>query len=642
MTSFDVTRRAVAYGAFDTYTGWPAKTYTESTIKMPIFPKGSSFSVGGMGFYAQYDHTGFTSDVVADGDEIKDSFDYYYRVNTHTAYTRGTTFDYYMCDLIRLEPHHDRASTSGTWHLDSSAALTDPRYRHKSYLSAITATNIKKDDGATNAATHIMFDEPDFHWIRLFDTLAKDVVFTVSRGDCTSLLQYHKKPYAFNESCTVTITAINKATVTAVNVIEQAEQEIRHVLTDYASVAGSSFRSLDHIKNFTSKVGGVMVYGVQLELRYVRVNHDFTPTVPTVSHGHGWLEDFKAPYDTVTAYELGSTVFTATSNGAGDGTTIINTAHTQANDYWIGYTVTMLTGTCAAESCIVSAFTAASDTITLSGVGFSAQIDSGDTYQITKWAEVEDGQTLTATTTEQNYLTLTCSVSAGNKIGYVEHKLTTQLSQTACGKARLRYMTSDTNVKAKGTLIFTDGTTQDILASSSSTAFTTTAAVALTASKTVDKIRFYCNSATGTVYYDFAMIYEADFVLPDCIKIDISPPVRDAYLEAPGMLGAHIQSLGAEAATVTLTCDLDFGNWKRSGDTIDGEVFLDLSHELASSTFGDWIWLDADYVQMKVRFAGKTPTISNEGRSLAELSFIEYGNGSSTYETYTSRFGIGL
>ena len=82
-------------------------------------------------------------------------------------------------------------------------------------------------------------------------------------------------------------------------------------------------------------------------------------------------------------YRYGSTtIYTATSNGAADGTTIINTAHTQGNDYWNQHIVEMVTGTCAGETSVISDFTAASDTITLTGAGFSAQIDSGDTYRI--------------------------------------------------------------------------------------------------------------------------------------------------------------------------------------------------------------------------------------------------------------------
>lgn len=77
-----------------------------------------------------------------------------------------------------------------------------------------------------------------------------------------------------------------------------------------------------------------------------------------------------------------SSAYTATGNGAADGTTIINTAHTEADDYWNGRTVLMLSGTCVGESCLISDFVKNTHTITLDGVGFSAQIDSGDTYAL--------------------------------------------------------------------------------------------------------------------------------------------------------------------------------------------------------------------------------------------------------------------
>lgn len=80
-------------------------------------------------------------------------------------------------------------------------------------------------------------------------------------------------------------------------------------------------------------------------------------------------------------YDKGSdTVFTATSNGAVGGTTIINTAHTEADDYWNGCSVTMLTGTCAGETQLITDFDAATDTLTVDA--FTAQIDAADTYKI--------------------------------------------------------------------------------------------------------------------------------------------------------------------------------------------------------------------------------------------------------------------
>ena len=80
-------------------------------------------------------------------------------------------------------------------------------------------------------------------------------------------------------------------------------------------------------------------------------------------------------------YDKGSnTVFTATNNGAAGGTTIVNTAHTQGNDYWNGCSVTMLTGTCAGETQLITDFDAGTDTLTVDA--FTAQIDALDTYTI--------------------------------------------------------------------------------------------------------------------------------------------------------------------------------------------------------------------------------------------------------------------
>ena len=73
-------------------------------------------------------------------------------------------------------------------------------------------------------------------------------------------------------------------------------------------------------------------------------------------------------------------IYTATGNGAVGGTTIVNTAHTEANDYWNQHVALMVTGTCAGESQTITDFDAATDTLTTDA--FTAQIDSGDTYKI--------------------------------------------------------------------------------------------------------------------------------------------------------------------------------------------------------------------------------------------------------------------
>ena len=74
------------------------------------------------------------------------------------------------------------------------------------------------------------------------------------------------------------------------------------------------------------------------------------------------------------------TIFTATGDGNIGGTTIVNTAHTQANDYWNQHVAVMVSGAHAGESQTISDFDAASDTLTTGA--FTGQIMTGETYKI--------------------------------------------------------------------------------------------------------------------------------------------------------------------------------------------------------------------------------------------------------------------
>lgn len=644
MTSFDVTRLAITLGSYDSTTGWPAKLYSKSTVGMIILPRGESFNVGGMGFYAQYEYSGFTCDVIADGDEVKDASGQYYRVNSHRAVYRLNTFQYYECALSVLEPHNNRASTSGTWHLDSSDKATDPRCRHKIYLDEyLTTAAIKKDDGVTNASWRVMFDEPDFHWVRLFDVLSLDAVIMVSRGDTKALSQYNKVPYAFDETCTLKVYAINKSTVTAVNLVEQIEQEIRNALSDYAVASGSSFRSLERVKAFTDKVSGVEVHGLELTLRYVRANHDYTPSLPTVSYGTGFFDDFTTFYS--------PTIYTATSDGDAGGTTIINTTHTEADDYWNGKYVKMLTGSAAGSSAIISDFTASTDTITLAGSGFGVQIADGDTYQISTWAQTKSNITSSVPSIDDGEaIGIPIVVSANGGYTYLsypnEATATDNLSlaTNVYKYIMFRYYTSLTTgvVKAKIEAVFSDATTQTVLDYSAAESGYVFGSVALTAGKTLNHIRLYAYGVTsgdaGNVVYDFVAVYKDDFVLPNCVGAKVETPLRDAENAVYGKIGSSFGSTGAESASVTLTANLDFGNWKRTGDKIDGEVFIDIAQMLAESSDANWIWLDYDYGAMKARYTGASPSLSYSGdQNLIELNFKEY---SSPHTTYANRFHI--
>lgn len=72
---------------------------------------------------------------------------------------------------------------------------------------------------------------------------------------------------------------------------------------------------------------------------------------------------------------------TTTSDGAGDGTTLIDTVLTQGNDYWNNMAVVILSGSSIGQVRRISDFTAASDTI-LVDTAFASQIASGTKYNI--------------------------------------------------------------------------------------------------------------------------------------------------------------------------------------------------------------------------------------------------------------------
>ena len=74
------------------------------------------------------------------------------------------------------------------------------------------------------------------------------------------------------------------------------------------------------------------------------------------------------------------TIFAATGDGNVGGTTIVNTAHTQGDDYWNQHVALMVSGAHIGESQTITDFDAASDTLTTGA--FTGQIMTGETYNI--------------------------------------------------------------------------------------------------------------------------------------------------------------------------------------------------------------------------------------------------------------------
>lgn len=283
--SADVTRRTLTLGNADTVTGWYAKSFANSTIKMILQSKGASFNSGAMGFYARYPLTGFTSTEVVEGDEILVNSKYY-SVKTVTPILINAVVDHYQVEL-EYRPFSEYPATSGTWHVDSESVKTDPRNRQKIVIDTYyTAGNVKLDDNATNATTATCFDGATYPITRVFTTKDVDVLGVISRGTSTTLYTdwfFGHKPYAFEEEVIVDIYAVNKTDVTATRILEAYEQEIRRIYTSYD--AYTNVRDLNTITPEKIDLGYTYLYHTAVSIKYKRANDDYTPSLPSITWG---------------------------------------------------------------------------------------------------------------------------------------------------------------------------------------------------------------------------------------------------------------------------------------------------------------------------------------------------------------------
>lgn len=303
MADYSVTYRLLHLGARDDVTGWFDKDWNETSGEAIIVGKGAQTALLGSGFYVRTDALGFTLDTSFDnGDElIDDSSRKYHILNIHDHYA-GDKFLLRTFDLSYMGWHVDRPGTSGTWHLDSDSAKTDPRYRIKLWLDTyLNIANMKADNGVDAAATLTSFDEADYPLIRVFDDEGYNGIFSIGCKGAEQLTTHDSKPYAFNETVTVTCLAVNTSGITATNLVEQMEQEVRRVCTDYP--VGSVKRITATSPECVTE-GNEKIWFTTVTIDYKRANDDYTPSA-TVTYGHNYLVDFtSAECTTIGATEV--------------------------------------------------------------------------------------------------------------------------------------------------------------------------------------------------------------------------------------------------------------------------------------------------------------------------------------------------
>ncbi len=264
------------------------------------------------------------------------------------------------------------------------------------------------------------------------------------------------------------------------------------------------------------------------------------------------------------------------------------------------------------------------------------------------WTETDSGALLSSVVSVDDYFVLTRS--AGATEAYLSYPSEAGannlgLSSSVYTKIFYRYKTSNSSIKAKIVLVFSDATIQTVLAETSNTTFTA-GSVTITSAKTIDHIRLYANSAAGTVTYDFVLICKGNFTFPNTeFGTEFTPPARYADIEIPSRITDVTQNLGSPSATWTASCNLDVANatddWKRpqgtvtpKTDYVKGEVFMDIVHNSYQEPFQ---WLDTGKHQFKVTLRIPSFPELSDSHTL-DLTFKEYSRSSKTNESYEERF----
>ena len=283
MADASVTRRELSTGARDTVTGHCAKSFAETTIKGVIRPRGASFSSGGIAYIAKYPHTFFTNYVIAEGDEIIDKWLKYFQIQTVEPDGIADSFDHYTCNAEKLEFHSDLPATYGT-----GATVKDSRYTTRLFLDPtlsghLSGANLTDNSGA-GADFITCFDNIPYPISRELLPAYNDVdlIFAISPSTSEVLLNGDgtHKAYGYHEKVPVTIYVVDKAGITAENLKNKAEQELRRVIGLYPL---GSVRSLGGGK--PKQVGIYPIYAYEYIIDYRRSNE--TSTDITLSFNYG-------------------------------------------------------------------------------------------------------------------------------------------------------------------------------------------------------------------------------------------------------------------------------------------------------------------------------------------------------------------
>ena len=261
MPSADVTRRELSLGSPDSVTGWYAKSFAETTIKMVIRPRGQSVIGLPVGQYAKYGLTGFTVEVVEEGDEIIDAQGNYYEVKAVEEEWFLDSFSHRVCNLVKLPIHYDIPATYGAGLPEASQ---DARQRTKVFLGKhLLAANITKDNNTTQASYITCWANPSYPIQKVFVTKGVDLVFSVGIPSSQALRVRSR----YEEVVPITTHSTDKTGITGTKLRWKGELELRRIVKDYSA---GSFRALQKIEDNDEPLGSLILYSTMFTLNYRR------------------------------------------------------------------------------------------------------------------------------------------------------------------------------------------------------------------------------------------------------------------------------------------------------------------------------------------------------------------------------------
>jgi len=274
-----------------------------------------------------------------------------------------------------------------------------------------------------------------------------------------------------------------------------------------------------------------------------------------------------------------------------------------------------------------------------------------DCITTTDFTKSDDGNTSTFTCVGEDIFKLAVSVSGGNEETKVVNDNNIGVDATIFSEIKIRYKTSDNNIKAKVILEFDDATKETVLDDSSSTSWTTVTET-ISASKTVDHIYLYADHAVGTVYYDFALIYRGTFTFPYVSRGGESGGVgfhghniypKQQYASRQGNV---TQWMGADSPIFELTGDMDDRTEWKGGATLGTYVGEALLRIFVNAKTEAWQWFECSEPNFKGKVVMEDldlEAVSGSGKKrLYNVVLRKYDQSSGTIDVWSDLDWLGL